>query len=364
MRLNRYPMKDALNRFLVPALLAMAVVIVALNAWVAFRSLDVLLAQEDWVQHTWKVINQTEIIMGSVRDAENGERGFLITDDDEYLAPYTRVLELLPGQLDRLQQLTVDDSSQQHRIVELRAIITERMSLLQQGINLRRNGRSDSLHALVITGTGNMQMNRLRTLTEEMDKEEQRLLDMRVVEAKASAMRTRETLAVASAIDLLLIILMFRYFARERGMRLASEESAARLAVATDEVRALNATLEERVRARTEELENTNHELEAFSYSVSHDLRAPLRTIDGFSLALEEDYVHALDDTGRDYIHRVRAGVQRMGELIDALLQLSRITRATLTREHIDLTALASKVARDLQEQNPGRTIAFHLQNR
>jgi light-regulated signal transduction histidine kinase (bacteriophytochrome) len=124
-----------------------------------------------------------------------------------------------------------------------------------------------------------------------------------------------------------------------------------------EEVHLLNITLEERVRQRTAELEATNRELEAFSYSVSHDLRAPLRTIDGFSLALEEDYTDAVDATGRDYIKRVRTGVQRMGQLIDSLLQLSRITRAEIAREPVDMSALGESVVANLREENPDRTL-------
>ena len=119
--------------------------------------------------------------------------------------------------------------------------------------------------------------------------------------------------------------------------------------------------MEVRVRERTAELEATNRELEAFSYSVSHDLRAPLRTIDGFSLALEEDYAEAVDGAGRDYIRRVRVGVQRMGQLIDSLLQLSRITRVELVREPIDVGAIAQHVADTLLEENAGRTLHFHI---
>jgi light-regulated signal transduction histidine kinase (bacteriophytochrome) len=139
---------------------------------------------------------------------------------------------------------------------------------------------------------------------------------------------------------------------------LAQKETEARAA----EVRLLNETLEDRVRVRTAELERINRELEAFSYSVSHDLRAPLRTIDGFSLALQEDYAGAIDDIGRDYIGRVRGGVQRMGQLIDALLQLSRITRAEIIHEDFSMSGLAASVATDLQEQNQGRELSFDIQ--
>jgi signal transduction histidine kinase len=152
-------------------------------------------------------------------------------------------------------------------------------------------------------------------------------------------------------------------------MRFASEQTAERLALAraeaeerADEVRSLNATLESRVQLRTAELETINRELEAFSYSVSHDLRAPLRTIDGFSLALAEDYTTLVDDAGKDYIRRVRNGVQRMGQLIDALLQLSRITRAELTREDINFSHMAESIAADLKEQSPASNLTFRIE--
>jgi len=103
------------------------------------------------------------------------------------------------------------------------------------------------------------------------------------------------------------------------------------------------------VEQRTRELAVSNQELEAFSYSVSHDLRAPLRTIDGFSLALMEDFSDKLNEEGRDYIGRVRNGVQRMGSLIDALLQLSRVTRTEVQRERVDLSQLATLVFNELQ---------------
>jgi len=109
------------------------------------------------------------------------------------------------------------------------------------------------------------------------------------------------------------------------------------------------------------ELERKNKELEAFSYSVSHDLRAPLRSIDGFSQALLQEYSEALDPKGRDYLDRVRSSARRMGELIDDLLELSRVSRANLAREHMDLSALARSVAADLARREPERRVEVEI---
>jgi len=115
--------------------------------------------------------------------------------------------------------------------------------------------------------------------------------------------------------------------------------------------------LNEDLRHRTVELEASNRELEAFSYSVSHDLRAPLRGIDGFSLALIEDYHDELDAVGRDYLHRIRAASQRMGHLIDDLLRLSRATRAQMRIETVNLSRLAQSVLAELHQREPERIV-------
>ena len=128
---------------------------------------------------------------------------------------------------------------------------------------------------------------------------------------------------------------------------------------AEEQVRRLNADLEDRVRDRTAQLEAANEELEAFAYSVSHDLRSPLRGIDGWSLALVEDYANQLDEQAREYLGRIRSEAQRMGLLIDDMLQLSRITRAQMEKKPIDLTAVATAVAKRLQASELDRRIEF-----
>lgn len=131
----------------------------------------------------------------------------------------------------------------------------------------------------------------------------------------------------------------------------------------------VNFDITERKRAELQQretraqLEAANHELQAFAYSVSHDLRAPLRAIDGFSLAIEEEYGERLDDTARDYLRRVRGGVQRMGQLIDDLLRLSRVTRAEMQLDKVNLSALVAQIAGDLRARHPGRRVELTIES-
>lgn len=124
-----------------------------------------------------------------------------------------------------------------------------------------------------------------------------------------------------------------------------------------------NAELELRVNKRTIELENINKELEAFSYSVSHDLRAPLRSIDGFSNKILKDYSHLFDDQGKDYFNRVMNSSRHMGNLIDDLIKLARISRIDMNMEEIDLSAIARSIVSELKESNPERRANISIQD-
>jgi light-regulated signal transduction histidine kinase (bacteriophytochrome) len=116
-----------------------------------------------------------------------------------------------------------------------------------------------------------------------------------------------------------------------------------------------------RVEALTKELEAANQELEEFSYSVSHDLRAPLRRIDGFSQALQDEYAEQLDETGQGYLTRVRVGAQKMGQMIDDLLKFSRLTRGQLYKDVIDITDLARRIAEEFRQLEPGRKVTIEI---
>ena len=128
-----------------------------------------------------------------------------------------------------------------------------------------------------------------------------------------------------------------------------------------EEIQKLNADLEKRVAERTAQLENANKELETFAYSVSHDLRAPLRGIDGFSQALIDEYYEMFDEHGKNYLQRVRLSAQRMAQLIDDLLNLSRVSSGEINVQKVNLSKVASEIADDFHETQPERKVEFMI---
>jgi signal transduction histidine kinase len=159
-----------------------------------------------------------------------------------------------------------------------------------------------------------------------------------------------------------LCVSLERAYADLREANAALERDIDDRKAAEAEITRLNAVLEQRVRQRTAELEAANKELSSFSYSVSHDLRAPLRRIEGFARILLDDCNASLGDNGRHCIGRIQAGIAEMTDMVESFLRLSRTTRGELALEPVDLSALARTVADAMADKEPGRSVAVHVE--
>jgi signal transduction histidine kinase len=341
-----------------------AMIVVGLNTWLAVRDLRSLFAAQGWRAHTLEVITHTKALELEESKASSAVRGYILLGSPIFERRYRESVRDIEAEVNQIQQLTGDNASQQQRIDYLRSRLTVKLAALDAGLAMR-TGADGPLDehllgpALSDSPDGGPPV---RYAIGQMEDEEQRLLTDRTREAKHAQTAVWASFIGASLLDILLIIAAFEFLIRITRDRYALAERSTEIAALNTELQSLNADLEDRVEQRTRELAVSNQELEAFSYSVSHDLRAPLRTIDGFSLALMEDFSDKLTEEGRDYIARVRNGVQRMGTLIDALLQLSRVTRSEVQRERIDLSQLAMLVFNEIQAGSPERDALFLAQ--
>lgn len=448
---------------------SLLLVIVAALVWVDFENSR---AAENWVEHTYQVLNASEALQSTIRDAEGQQRDFLLTGAEVYIPRYREAVAAERAALAKLRALTADNALQQKRIAEVERLAAARLARLDRGISLRRDQGIPAVTAAVDPGTGLRLMDDLAAKLAAVEMEEHRLLTERNNTAAQQAAHTRAALAGGTGILVALLVfaglviesdvgklqasaktlrrqadllekthepifswslggaidywnrgaeelyginsaeavgkrphdlLQTRYplgkagieellvqEGRWRGelthvagdreivveslMTLVTEGEGRKTVLevnrditetkrAHEAIRRLNHELEQRVKDRTAQLEASNQELEAFAYSVSHDLRAPLRGIDGWSLALSEDYGSILDTTAHQYLDRVRSETQRMGRLIDDLLKLSRTARAPLERESVDLTAMARSIADRLGETERGRKVEFRIED-
>jgi signal transduction histidine kinase len=342
-----------------------AVVVILLNTWIAARSLHKVISSQDWLTHTQEVIITTEQLVARVRASESAARAFVLTASPTFEQQYSNAGELTDEAVDHLQFLTADNPVQQAQIAELRSRIGAKMAVLETGMAERRGHPDSTIDPALLAAVVSDTPARVEDVQDSIVKirgEEQRLLKLRTEDEKNARTQVWTSFIIAFVLDLVLLLLSFEFLMRLSAEREVLADNAEQIASLNTQLQLVNNELEDRVAQRTRELAFSNQELEAFSYSVSHDLRAPLRTIDGFSLALQEDFADKLDDSGRDYITRVRTGVQRMGTLIDALLQLSRVTRSELQAESVDLTQLATLVFNELQAADPDRKVDFIAQ--
>ena len=310
-----------------------------------------------------EVIASTYRLLGLLVDAETGMRGYAVTGNAVFLEPYERALREIPSQLDELGR--VSDG-------ELRNDVARISAAAARAIEFHKTQRPRPprrIAAAIATLEGKRRMDAFRaTIAAFLRNEEQLALKTRA-RANRGQSRLLTTLAFGLLADVAIALSLTTLFSRGITARLATvtantlrverNEPLAEPMEPGDEIAALDHRLHsmaEAIAAAQQNMERANADLASFSYSVSHDLRAPVRAINGYSQMIEEDYATSLDDEGRRYLGTVRSEARRMGHLIDDLLAFSRLTVTPLTRSDVDMTALAEDVINDLRRDGADAT--------
>ncbi|HEV7231635.1 MAG TPA: CHASE3 domain-containing protein [Bacteroidia bacterium] len=315
--------------------------ILLIIAFFSFKNTRSFTETNKWVNHTHEVLYEFEqTLQGSV-DAQAGAWGYIVTGQEIYLAPFTAAEKNIFEHIRQVKDLTRDNPVQQKRIDTLEGFLTRHLNALDQRVEARRKN-FESAKALIETGEGLNTQNAIRRIIGEAQKEEEKLL----VERKSiSEADTRNfNLIFTALLTLILLILIVVYYIISANLRALQK--------AEQEIKALNTDLSNNIL----KLHASNAELESFSYSVSHDLKAPLRVLNIFSQMLEEEHSHNLKGEALDLLKQIRSSATKMGVLINSLLELSLLGRKELKKSPVNMTELVENVLSDLQTDTPGKT--------
>ncbi|HLJ70179.1 MAG TPA: CHASE3 domain-containing protein [Roseiarcus sp.] len=300
-------------------------------------------------------------LLSLAQDAETGQRGYLLAGTDPYLKPYQEATSSIPMVLDNLAPAIGSDAAQRRRFDELSAVLTKKLAELEDTVNLARAGRRDEALQLLRTDKGRELMERLRSVISEMLGD----ADVRVANAlnnERDAIAFMWRLVVVGALVVVLVGAVVLWMGIAYTRQLDRNRS---------EIQTLNASLEKRVEERTADLARANEEIQRFAYIVTHDLRAPLVNIMGFTSELDASldairtYVEAPEITAivpaevkqaaaedlPEAIGFIRSSTRKMDGLINAILKLSREGRRELKPERITLDALLRAIADSMQHQ-------------
>jgi len=302
-----------------------SVILVTLNA-LFYRSFIKQKETSERVNQSQKVLQKLESVLSSVKDAETGQRGYLLTGRESYLEPYHLAVKTIELQIAALRQLTVADPDQQQQLSIVEPLVGKKLAELKETIDLRRNKGFEAATQVVLTNQGKELMDQIRMVIQQMQGKKYQQLQTWLKEKEEEAQRVQLTFLVGIVLNLIAFYLVYHAIQQETTERRQAEAS----------LKQLNEELEARVQERTAALNeanaslvHSNRELEQFAYVASHDLQEPLRAVNSYTQLLARKYEGNLDAKADKYIGYIIEGATRMQQLINDLLSFSRVgTRA------------------------------------
>jgi signal transduction histidine kinase len=313
------------NRLLL--IFGISVLLIVAFTIVTFNSLNNLVENEDWVSHTQDVLFNLEQVESKIKDAETGQRGYLLSQNPVFLDDYYGAYEKTHNNLDKLKDLLKDNVTQSMKLDTLLGLIELRYQTLDERLNIGTSP-SDPVLANEKLLSGKLAMDKIRSLIERMKAFERDLLAHRTSNATESAEATYLLAGIFAALAVLIIIMSFSFTMNEFQQRNAAEL---------------------KLKDTIETLKVTNENLEQFAYVASHDLQEPLRKIRAFGDLLKSDFKDDLSPTAGDYIDRMQNAAVRMQVLINDLLNFSRASRNTGETESVVLRDMFKAVLSDLE---------------
>lgn len=329
------------QNLLLPIFLALVLVIILTSQ--VYR----LLKANEALEHSSAIMSQSNSVFRLIVEGDNGSRGYQISGDEDFLRIYEQATAELKVEIQKLKELLVDKPEHLQRVDLVEISYDNWKNMTSKVIDLKRIGLRAEPEVLL----GRKEhLDRARSELDSLGGSETSRRTQIAAEAK---MATMSTLALTIILGLIAGLVLSVFGVRQ--LRLLSSNYAEVIA----SLNYANTHLEEEVNRRTLDLVATNQELEAFSYSVSHDLRAPLRNIGGFSQALLNDHQSSLNPEGKMYLGFISQGVDKMTSLIGNLLDLSKVTRADLIRTKVDLAPIAEQIVNDLKSESLSRSVQF-----
>jgi signal transduction histidine kinase len=307
---------------------------------ISYHNTSILLTNSELDGRSHDLIQLLNTIDASMSEAEDAHRRYLVTGEASYLEIYKKVVKQKPTFTAYLHDSTRESPDQQHRVGLLDRMMDRQLNAESKAIAQFQEGGFRAVKKMALEGVGKRELGVIHQIVTEMDLHERQAVGRRVVE---SAVWTRNTIVLLGIGALLqLVLLAWVYY-------LIRHDITERRRVAGE------------LQRRGELLEAANQELESFSYSVSHDLRAPLRHIDGYASLLRKSVEHSLNDKAARYLQTISDSATQLGQLIDDLLVFSRMGRQEMLRTAVNLDQLIESVLSDLRLDLQGREISWTI---